>query len=638
MHKVLVTDDEAYIATQIEERLTSMGYDVVGVASSGEEAIDMSRTFVPDLVLMDIVMPGKLNGIGAARIIKDELDIPVIFLTAYTEDQLIDEAKNAEPFGYIVKPLQEREIKAAIEIAIHKKDVDRQLHESEKKYRLLVSNIPCVVFTGYKDFSVDFIDDKVEELTGYSSEDFNSRKLKWSDIVIEDDIQKIVEDFTNALKGDKKYSRKYRIKSKEGEILWIWEKGQITCDDQREILFVSGVFSDITHHIRVEEEKRRLEDKLHQARKMESIGILAGGIAHDFNNLLMGIQGNASLTLLDMDSTYPGYERLKNIEQYTQNGAELTGQLLGFARGGKYEVKPTDMNELIKKSSSMFGRTRKEIKIYRKYQEDIWTVEVDQGQIEQTLLNLYVNASQAMPGGGNLYLQTENITLDENYVKPYDLEPGRYVKISLTDSGVGMDEETKDRIFDPFFTTKEMGSGKGIGLGLASVYGIITNHGGIINVQSKKGEGATFNIYLPASESEIITEKKLPEKFLRGTETVLFVDDEKFIISISEDILKKLGYTVLIARNGKEAIEIYKEKQDDIDMVLLDMIMPEMGGGETYDILKKINPDIKVLLSSGYSIEGQATEILERGCDGFIQKPFKIEHLSQIMRRILEDK
>ena len=636
MHKVLVTDDEAYIATQIEERLTSMGYDVVGVASSGEEAIDMSRTFVPDLVLMDIVMPGKLNGIGAAKIIKDELDIPVIFLTAYTGDQLIDEAKSAEPSGYIVKPLQTREIKAAIEIALYKKDVDRQLHESEEKYRLLVSNIPCVVFTGYRDFSVDFIDDKVEELTGYSSEDFNSRKLKWSDIVIEDDIQKIVEDFTNALKGDKKYSRKYRIKSKEGEILWIWEKGQIVCDDQREILFVSGVLSDITHYIRVEEEKERLEDKLRQVQKMEAIGILAGGIAHNFNNLLMGIQGNASLALMDVDSTYPNYERLKNIEQYTQSGAELTGQLLGFAKGGKYEVKPIDMNELIKKSSGMFGRTRKGVKIYRKYQKDIWTVEVDQNQIEQTLLNLYVNASHAMPEGGNLYLQTKNVTLDENDVKSYDLEPGRYVKISLTDTGAGMDEKTKDRIFEPFFTTKEMGSEKGLGLSLAFAYGVITNHGGIINVQSKKGEGTTFDIYLPASESEIITERKSLEKFLRGTETVLYVDDEKFIISINEEILKKLGYTVLTARSGKEAIEIYKEKQDNIDMVVLDMIMPKMDGGETYDILKKINPDIKVLLSSGYSIEGQAMEILERGCDGFIQKPFKIEHLSQIMREILE--
>ncbi len=233
---------------------------------------------------------------------------------------------------------------------------------------------------------------------------------------------------------------------------------------------------------------------------MEALGTLAGGIAHDFNNLLMGIQGNISLALLGMDSTYPNYKRMKTIENHVQSGAQLINQLLGFARGGKYEVKPTDLNNLVKKSSDIFGRTRKEIEIHRKYQKDIWTVEADQCQIEQTLLNLYVNAWQAMPDGGCLYLQTENVFLDEDYVKPHNLESGNYAKISITDTGIGMDEETKERIFDPFFTTKEMSGDKGTGLGLASAYGIIANHHGFIDVFSKKGEGSTFNIYLPVSE------------------------------------------------------------------------------------------------------------------------------------------
>ena len=234
---------------------------------------------------------------------------------------------------------------------------------------------------------------------------------------------------------------------------------------------------------------------------MESIGTLAGGIAHDFNNILMGIQGNASLTLLNMDSSHPHYERLKNIEQYIESGAKLTEQLLGFARGGKYEVKPTDLNELLKKSSEMFGHTKKEIAIHAKYQEGLWTVEVDRGQIEQVLLNLYVNADHAMPGGGELYLETKNVTLDENYVKPYNIESANYVKISVTDNGTGMDEVTKLRIFDPFFTTKEIK--RGTGLGLAAAYGIIRNHGGTINVYSEEDVGTTFNIYLPTSTAGI---------------------------------------------------------------------------------------------------------------------------------------
>ena len=394
------------------------------------------------------------------------------------------------------------------------------------------------------------------------------------------------------------------------------------------------VATDITNLKQAEAEREKLGAQLLQAQKMEAMGTLAGGIAHDFNNLLMGIQGNASLVLSDVDSRSPHWERLKNIEQGVRSGAELTKQLLGFSRGGKYEVKPTDLNELIRRSSEMFGRTKKEITIHRRYEEDIWPAEVDQGQIEQVLLNLYVNAWQAMPGGGDLYLETENVTLKKRHVKPFDLKPGKYVKISMTDTGVGMDEATQQRIFEPFFTTKEMG--RGTGLGLASVYGIIKSHDGIITVESKRGEGSTFTIYLPTSEKEVIKDKELPEELLKGEETVLLVDDEDMIIDVGEEVLGALGYKVLVARGGKEAIELYKAKKDKIDMVILDMVMPEMGGGETYDRLKEINRNIKVLLSSGYSIEGQATEILERGCNGFIQKPFNMRQLSQRMREILD--
>ena len=233
-------------------------------------------------------------------------------------------------------------------------------------------------------------------------------------------------------------------------------------------------------------------------------------------------------------------------------------------------------------------------------------------------------------------METENVTLDENYVKPFSIEPGRYVKISVTDTGVGMDKATRERIFEPFFTTKEMG--RGTGLGLASAYGIIKNHGGFINVYSEKGHGTTFNIYLPISEKEVIEEKKSTVDTLTGSETVLFVDDEDMIIEIVEELFEQLGYKVLTARSGKEAIETYKKNKERIDIVLLDMIMPDMSGSDTYDRMKDINPKIKVLLSSGYSINGQATEIMDRGCDGFIQKPFKMKELSQKLREILDKK
>jgi CheY-like chemotaxis protein len=320
-----------------------------------------------------------------------------------------------------------------------------------------------------------------------------------------------------------------------------------------------------------------------------------------------------------------------------ESGAALTKQLLGFARGGKYEVKTTDLNDLVTKTAQMFGRTKKEINIHTFGLKSIWNVEVDQSQIEQVLLNLFVNAWHAMPGGGDLYLETENTTIDETFLKPYRVDPGAYVRLSVADSGVGMDIATQERIFEPFFTTKEMG--RGTGLGLASAYGIVKNHGGFIEVESEPGHGATFHIYLPASEKVVDSESDVAdEEVLSGDETILLVDDEQMIIEVGQEILKTLGYKVLTAMSGKEAVTLYRDNPQTIDLVILDMIMPGLSGGETFDQLRAADADVKVLLCSGYSLSGQANEILDRGCDGFIQKPFKLRELSLKLREILDKK
>jgi CheY-like chemotaxis protein len=348
----------------------------------------------------------------------------------------------------------------------------------------------------------------------------------------------------------------------------------------------------------------------------------------------MGIQGYTSLMLFDMDTNHPFHDKLKRIEDQVRSGAELTKQLLGFARGGRYEVKVADMNEIIDKTSTMFGRTKKEISVHRRLDGNLWAVEVDRGQIEQVLLNLYVNAWQAMPNGGNLYLETANVVVDKEYVKPYSIKIGRYVKVSVTDTGVGMDEKTKERVFDPFFTTKEMG--RGTGLGLASTYGIVKGHKGIINVYSEKGNGTTFTMYLPASNKEVIKEETIPIDVMKGEGTILLIDDENTILDVSRELLEMLGYRVCVAHSGREAVEIYKAQKDMIDLVILDMIMPGMGGGETFEYLKQINHDVKVILSSGYSINGKAKEIMDRGCRSFIQKPFQVHELSERIRRALD--
>jgi CheY-like chemotaxis protein len=377
-----------------------------------------------------------------------------------------------------------------------------------------------------------------------------------------------------------------------------------------------------------------LERQLQQAHKFEAIGTLAGGVAHDFNNLLMGIQGRSSLMAIDLDPAHPHMEHLNAIQDYIRSATDLTRQLLGFARGGKYEVKALDINDLLTNSAAMFGRTRKEIHIHTQSGSAPLVVDADRSQIEQVLLNLYVNAWQAMPDGGDLYLETREVQLDEAYCRPHRVQPGPYARISVTDTGTGMDEATRRRVFDPFFTTKE--KSRGTGLGLASAYGIIKNHGGLITVYSEVGHGTTFAIYMPLSDRAVAHEAPGQLEMTTGSETILLVDDEAMIIEVGRAMLEKLGYRVIACDNGHDAVETIRSKGSRIDLVLLDMIMPGMDGGKTFDRIRELQPSMPVMLSSGYAINGRATQIMRRGCNGFIQKPFNLSKLSEKIRQVFD--
>jgi two-component system, cell cycle sensor histidine kinase and response regulator CckA len=513
-----------------------------------------------------------------------------------------------------------------------RKQAEQALRESEERYRSIIENIEDGYFEVDMSGSLIFFNEPLRRIFDYPREELlgmNNRQYTTPETA-----KRVFKTFNEMYRTNISVKiLDYEIARKDGSIRHLEVSSSLIRDNSGTAIGCRGIARDVTERYNREEEKEKLKEQLQKAQKMEAIGTLAGGIAHDFNNLLMGIQGNSSLMLMNLDPSHPNYERLKRIEDQVQSGADLTRQLLGFASEGRYEVKPTDMNDVLEKTSSIFERTKKEISIHRKTGKDLWSVEVDRGQMEQVFMNLYVNAWRAMPTGGEIYIETENVFLDENQALSDAVKPGRYIMISITDTGTGMDEKTRNRIFDPFFTTKAMG--RGTGLGLAAVYGIIKGHGGTINVDSKPDHGTTFNIYLPASKKGVANETVVNGEIVRGMETILLVDDEKVVLEVNKELLEFMGYMVYAAESGQEAIAVFMEKRTEIDLVILDMIMPGISGGDTFDKLRKINPEIKVLLSSGYSLTGQAQEIMNRGCNGFLQKPFHIEKLSSTVRKML---
>lgn len=513
----------------------------------------------------------------------------------------------------------------ALDITDRKK-AEIALRESEERFRTFFRLAPIPICLYQNEDRFLMVNNSMCDLLGYTESELLN--LSYRDITHPDDIE-LTKKHTRALyKGTAKvvtFEKRYIKKDKQ--IAW----GAVSIT--RLILPGSNQFHYITHILDITQRKN-LENQLFQAQKMKAIGTLAGGIAHDFNNLLMAIQGRISLLMVNTHKTDPEHEHLSAMETHIQNAANLTRQLLGFARGGQRITKLTNLNELVKEQNYMFGHTRKEITIHGIYEPNIWTVEVDRNQIKQALLDIFINAWQAMPQGGNLFVQTENVTMPEK--SEYSIEPiyRKYVKISITDTGTGMDETTRQRVFEPFFTTQQLG--KGTGLGLSSTYGIIKNHNGFITVDSEIDKGSTFYIFLPACDGVSVTNTESNRLTMGNNETVMLVDDEMIVLEVGKQLLETIGYRVVTAESGHSAIEIYKHRHKHIDVVVLDMIMPDVSGEKVLEAFLVVNPAVKVILSSGYSRDGKADEILKKGCMDFIQKPFNLNQFSEKIKNVLE--
>jgi|GEM_PF-887573 PAS domain S-box-containing protein len=508
------------------------------------------------------------------------------------------------------------------------------LRNSEERFRLLAENIPLAVYESDLEGNFSYVNRMAIQMFGYSQEDLRSgihllKTVHPDDRAKARELMGLVRQGQSVEKGSE-----IRGLRKDGTVFPIMvyaaprKKGGA-------LVGSFGISMDLTELKRAMEERERLQMELFQAQKMESIGTLAGGIAHDFNNLLSAILGEISLVEAEVGEGHPVLEDLLEMKGQVKRGSELTRQLLGFAHRGKYDPKPLDLDEVLEKTLKMFARTRKDIATKAERSGGLLAVLADRTQLEQLLLNLLVNAGQAMPHGGSLLVRSSRAEVSTSEAAKRGVSPGSYAQFSVTDQGVGIAPEALEHIFEPFFTTKE--PGRGTGLGLASVYGIVKNHKGYIEVESELGRGTTFTVFLPTTHEKPEIERPSEEKEVSPVMggTILLVDDEESILKVSGRMLETLDFKVLKARSGKEALEIYRQRPAGVSLVILDMVMPGMSGLETYDALRAINSNVKVILASGYSVEGQATVVLEHGCNGFIPKPYGIDTLRAKIREVL---
>lgn len=505
-----------------------------------------------------------------------------------------------------------------------RKRTELALRESEELYRLLVENAGDGIFIA-QDGKILFANRRAAEMAGYREPgEVTGRSML--DFIYPEDHALVLDRHARRLRGERVPST-YALRMRRKDDTPFWTHLNAVTIDWKGRPATLNFIRDIS-------EQRRLEQQLAAAERLRSVGTLAGGIAHDFNNILMCIQGSVSLLLMSLEPESPLRALLEDIEHCVDSGAELSSRILGFAQGGQFNLVPTDLNGIVRASLEMFGRTRKEIEVHAACAADLTTVEIDRAQIEQVLLNLLVNAWQAMPDGGELFVETRNADLDEARAAALGVPPGRYVQTVVRDTGCGIEPAVLEHIFEPFFTTRERG--RGTGLGLASAYGIVRQHRGAISVESVPGQGATFTVTLPVSGKPVVAPPALSDAVVAGDGTVLLVDDEPMILKVGRGLLERLGYTVLVAASGERAVELFSANHGQIDAVVLDMVLPGISGAEIFERLRQIDPAVGVLLSSGYSIDSRAREILARGCDDFIQKPYDLSSLSRKLRAVID--
>ncbi len=667
--KILIVEDDENSRVFLERALRGQHYAVES-AANGVEALEKAYQWHPDLIISDILMP-QMNGFELCRRIKTDeqlRNIPFIFYTATFVDQKDEKLamalgasrfliKPIEPADFIrivsevineyetlrlsvpSRPLEEIKDLCQMQAEALQRKLDKKvreldservaLRESEARFRALTESTSDWIWEVDQNGVYTYSSPKIQELLGYAPEEVVGKTL--FDCMPADEAERVAKEFKSIVKSRKPFATLENVNlHRDGHKVVLEKSGVPFFDAQGNLKGYRGIDRDIT-------ERNKLEEQLLQAQKMEAIGQFAGGIAHDFNNMLTAIMGYGEFLKRDIDKDSPSQRYVDVILSAAAKSADLTQQILAFSRKQIISPKQTGLNELIKGIEKLLRRViGEDIEINIALADRDLTVLVDPGQLEQVLMNLCTNARDAMPNGGTIFMSTGKEFLDREYIKTYDgKNAGVYALITVSDTGSGMDEKTRQRIFEPFFTTKELG--KGTGLGLSTVYGIIKQHNGHINVYSEPGKGTTFKIYLPLIESLIDKEEckeVIPPK--RGSETILVAEDNDDVRTLTKQVLLEYGYEVIEAVDGEDAINQLLKYKDIVRLVITDVIMPKKSGKEVYDEIKMIKLDIKVLFTSGYTSDIiNKKGILEEGID-FISKPLTPHDLLCRIRETLD--
>ena len=627
---LLIVEDESLVAEDLKINLENLDYNIIGILNSGEETLEYLKTHSPDLILMDIKLKGTISGIETAEEILSKYNIPIIFLTAFTDEDLIDKATKAEPYGYILKPFDSNELKISIKIALYKHKMEQKLIASNKRYQDLFDYAPDMYFSLDINCKIVDVNKFALESLGYHKEELLEQFIY--SLTHEEDILHLQEKIKKIITEKIKYSElTFKIIKKDLSVIDTQIRVNLIMNKNGEVVEVRLICRDITN-------QKKAEKILIKKSRMEATATLAGGIAHDFNNLMVGVIGNVDLINLFNKFDEKTKTKLSEIKKSGKKASLLAKQMLAYAGGGKYVVKENNFNTLAKEFLNLDPLIFPEnISIKSNFCQELWEIESDASQMKEVLLNLVKNSIESIASNkGEIEISTNNIIFDFEMKKKFPwFKKDQAIEIVIKDNGSGIDKKNISKIFEPFFTTKLQGRG----LGLAAVYGIIKNHEGIINVESDVNKGTSISIYLPATISDKIedTSSKIEDKISNKNKTILIVDDDDLIQKITKETLTYFNYEVLVASDGKEAVDIAKTFKGSIDLVLLDLGMPVMNGLKALPLLHEARPDMKIIICSGYD---NLTEILdtqtEKIITDYLKKPYTMNKLTEKITKVLK--